>query len=176
MNKTLAVLALMLLLSAGSCTPTPTEQPDPLVLPYPLYEQEFHGSQVTVTLQTSSDAPYEFLMTAHTAEGQIRFGVYVITVALTEDYQQGMSVDWTERIGDNTGTGGLWEGESLGAQDLISAAGYGLGDTADYPAAVFVRVVANDPNDPNITYEQTYGPVAVLQILPAGQGVVRLDQ
>ena len=42
--------------------------------------------------------------------------------------------------------------------------------------AVFVRVVAADPNDPNTTYEGTHGPVAVLQILPDGQGVLRLDQ
>ncbi len=36
--------------------------------------------------------------------------------------------------------------------------------------------VAADPAGPITTYEERIGPVAVLQILPDGQGVVRLDQ
>ena len=180
MNKTFATLALVLLLSAGSCTLIPAEQPEPLVLPYPLYEQEYRGNQVTITLQTLPDgpAPYCFHMAAHTAEGQTKFGVYVIKVILTEGYQQGGSMDWNELIGDQTGTGGLWEGEGLGAEDLTSSTAYGLEATGDYdyPVAVFVHVVAANPDDPNTTYEERLGPVAVLQILPDGQGVVRLDQ
>ncbi len=178
MNKVLATLVLVLLLSAGSCTPIPAKQSEPLVLPYPLYEQEYRGNQVTVTLQTLPDgpAPYCFHTAAHTAEGQTRFGVYIITVVLTEGYRQGMSVDWDERIKGQTGSGGLWKGESLGAEDLMSTTAYGLDVTADYPVAVFVRLVAANLNDPGITHEKTHGPVAVLQILPDGQGVVRLDQ
>lgn len=180
MNKTIAMLALALLLSAISCALIPAEQPEPLVLPYPLYEQEYKGNQVTVTLQIVPDgpAPYGFHIAAHTAEGQTKLGVYVIKIILTEGYQQGKSMDWNELIGDQTGSGGLWEGETLGSEDLTSTIAYGLEATGDrdYPVAVFVRVVAADPGDPNITYEEMQGPVAVLQILPDDQGVVRLDR
>ena len=156
----------------------PVEQPDPLVLPYPLFEQEYRGNKVVVTLQTSVDGPtpYEFLMTSQTAPGQTKFGVYVITVVLTEGYQHGMKVDWTKRIGDQTGTGGLWEGKSLDAQDLISSTAYGVGNSDEFPVAVFVRVVAGDTDYAGNTHEKTYGPVAVLQILPDAKGVIRLDQ
>ena len=179
MNKMLTALALVLLLSTGSCTLIPTKAPTPLTLPYPLYEQEYRGNQVTITLRTMADGPasYEFLVTANTAAGQTKFGVYIITVELPEGYQPGTAVDWIERIGDRTGTGGVWEGEgeSLGAQALTSSSAFGLGGAADSPVAVFVRIVSADPDDPNTISEQTFGPVAVLQILPDGQGVVRLD-
>ena len=102
--------------------------------------------------------------------------MYVITVSLTEGYQQGIAVDWGERINDKTGTGGVWEGESLGGQELMSTSAFGLGMEAENPVAVFVRVLAGDTRDSGISSEKLSGPVAVLQILPDGQGVVRLDQ
>ncbi|MFZ5918440.1 MAG: hypothetical protein ACOYZ7_16000 [Chloroflexota bacterium] len=178
MNKILATLALALALLAGGCKVMPAEESEPLVLPYPLYEQDYRGNQVTVTLQAlpGGPAPYGFHMAVHTAEGQTRFGVYVITVVLTEGYRQGRAVDWSERIADQKGSGGLWEGEGLSAQEVTAMVDYGLGASADHPVAVFVRLVAADPADPATSHEQTDGPVAVLQILPDDQGVVRLDQ
>lgn len=177
MNKMLTVWTLAWLLVAGGCTPNPTKQPEPLVLPYTLYEQNYRGNLVTVTLQNAPDDPdhYAFDIVAHTAEGQTKFGVYVITAVLTEGYPPDTPVNWTERIGDQTGSGGVWEGEILGAQALTSSVGYGLGDSADHPAAIFVRLVAADTAEPGLTHGETYGPVAVLQILPDGQGVIRLD-
>lgn len=162
----------------------PAEQSEPLVLPYTLYKQESEGSQVTITLestcmqQPSPDGPnhYCFDIAARIAEGETAFGVYVITVVLTEGYPQGMLADWTERIGGQTGSGGLWKGQSLGETGVASEVAYGLDASADYPVAVFVRVVATSRDNPNVTVEETHGPVAVLQLLPDGQGVVRLDQ
>jgi hypothetical protein len=175
MNKILATLALALLFLAVSCTPVSDEQIEPLVLPYTLLEQEFQGNNVVVTLQTSKEDPrlYEFLMTAETAPEQTKFGVDVVTVLLTEGYQPEMEVDWSERIGAEAGEVGIWEGESLGGQELMESTGYGLGNTGEIPAAIFVRVVAGDANN---THQKTYGPLAVLQILPDAQGVIRLDQ
>lgn len=177
MNKSLAMFALLLLLCAGGCTTAPAEQPEPLVLPYPLYEQEFEGNQVTVTLETSPDgpAPYAFNMAAHIAEGEPRFGVYVIQLSLTEGYRPDMAIDWTERLKDQTGTGGVWEREDLAAIDVDSSSAFGLGGTDKHPVAVFVRVVATSRDHPGVIREERHGPVAVLQILPDGQGVVRLD-
>jgi hypothetical protein len=183
MNKTLAMLALVLLLSAGSCTLIPAEQPEPLVLPYPLYEQEYRGNQVTVTLETypewsgTDQCMYRFNFDTLLAEGETTFGVFVITVVLTEGYREGRSVDWNERIGDRTGSGGLseaHEGEDLGDTDTGWVA-YPAEASGGDPVAVFVRLVAAALDDPGITYEQRYGPVAVLQFLPDCQGVVRLD-
>lgn len=184
MNKTLATLVLVLVLSAGSCSVIPAEQSEPLVLPYTLYEQEFEESQVTVTLESTCmqqplpDGPshYCFDIAAHIAEGETAFGAYVITVVLTEGYPQGMLPDRTERIRDQTGSGGLWEGQSLGEIGVASEVAFGLDASANYPAAVFVRVVATSRDNPDVTVEATHGPVAVLQLLPDGQGVVRLDQ
>jgi hypothetical protein len=183
MNKTLVMLVLVLVLSLGSCSVIPAQQPEPLVLPYPLYEQEVEGSQVTVTLDSActlqpapdGPKPYCFDIAAHIAEGETVFGVYVITVALTEGYRPGRPVDWTARIGDQTGSGELCEGEDLGGTDVASEVAYGLDASASYPVAVFVRLVATSRDDPSITVEETHGPVAVLQLLPDGQGVVRLD-
>jgi hypothetical protein len=109
MNKTLALLALVLVLLVASCDLIPPEQPKPLVLPVKLYEQEFEGHQLTVTLLTLPEVParYSFHMDARIAEGETKFGAYIITVALTEGYQKGMSVDWNKRIGDQKGSGGL---------------------------------------------------------------------
>jgi hypothetical protein len=180
MNKTLATLALVLLLSAGSCTP-PAEPSEPLVLPYPLYEQEYRGNQVTVALKTypeSSDTAqcmYRFDLDALLAEGETKFGVYVITVVLTEGYREGRSVDWNERIGDQTGSGWLQEGENPSDADTGWVA-YPVEASGGDPVAVFVRFVAADLNNPGITYEERQGPVAVLQFLPDCQGVVRLDE
>ncbi len=175
MNKILATLALTLLLLAGSCTQVPDKQPDPLILPYTLLEREFRGSKVVVTLQTSKEGPasYEFLITAETTPEHTKFGGDVITILLTEGYQPDMVVDWSERIDAEAGAVGLWEGESLGGQELMESTGYGLGNTGEIPAAIFVRVVAGDTM---VTQEKTYGPLAVLQILPDDQGVIRLDQ
>lgn len=178
MKNTLILLAIILLFTAGSCKANTTEQPETLNLPYSIFEQVYEGSQVAFVLQDSANGPtsYEFLLTADTATGETRFGMYVITVSLTEGYQQGMAVDWGERINDKTGTGGVWEGESLGGQELMSTSAFGLGMEAENPVAVFVRVLAGDTRDSGISSEKLSGPVAVLQILPDGQGVVRLDQ
>jgi hypothetical protein len=177
MNKIITLIILVLLFFSASCTQIQDERPDPLVLPYSLFEQEFRGTKVKITLQPSNDGPtpYEFLMTAQTAPGQTQFGVYVITVVLTEGYQQNKQVDWFERIGEQPGTGGLWEGESLDAQELTSSSAYGVGNTGEIPVAVFVRIVAGDTDGAG-TVEKTFGPVAILQILPEAQGVIRLDQ
>lgn len=182
MNKTFAVLALVLLLSTGSCTLPFAKQPEPLVLPHVLYEQEYRGNQVTVTLKTyppewsdPAQCMYRFNFDTLLAEGETKFGVYVITVILTEGYRKGRSVDWDERIGDQTGSGGLKEGEDLGGTDTGWVA-YPAKASGGDPVAVFVRLVAADLDNPNITYEERYGPVAVLQFLPDCQGVVRLDE
>jgi hypothetical protein len=184
MNKTLTILVLVLVLSLGSCNVVPAEQPEPLALPYTLYEQEIEGSQVTVTLEPTcvlQPAPggrtrYCFDIAAHIAEEETSFGAYVVTVALSEGYQQSGSVDWAEHIRGQTGSGNLWEGEFLGGTDVASEVAYDLGASTDYPVAVFVRLVATSRDDPSIALEETHGPVAVLQLLPAGQGVIRLDQ
>jgi hypothetical protein len=118
---------------------------------------------------------YRFNLDALLAEGQTTFGVYVITVVLTEGYREGRSVDWDERIGDRTGSGWLQEGENpsdTGTGRVAYPAEASGGD----PVAVFVRLVAADLNNPGITYEERHGPVAVLQFLPDCQGVVRLDE
>ncbi|GEM_PF-2204519 len=179
MNKTLAktIAMFLLMLPMGACSLAPAKQPEPLVLPYLLHEQEFEGNRLTVTLQDFLDgpSPYCFHMAARTAEGETRFGVYIIAVVLTDGYQKGMRVDWNELIGKQKGSGGLWEGQGLDATDLTSVVAYGLDATADHPVAVFVRVVATSRADPTITREEMQGPVAILQILPDGQGVVRLD-
>lgn len=178
MNKAIAMVSLVLILSSVGCTMAPTELPEPLALPYLLHEQEFEGNQVTVTLQDFLDgpSPYCFHIAARTAEGENRFGVYIISVVMTDGYERGMRVDWNELIGSQKGSGGLWEGPGLDATDLTSTVAFGLGATADHPVAVFVRVVATSRADPTITREEMQGPVAVLQILPNGQGIVRLDQ
>lgn len=181
MNKTFATLAVMLLLSVASCTLSPAEPSEPLVLPYSLYEEEFKGNQVTITLETypewsdTAQCMYRFNFDTLLAEGETSFGIYVITVVLTEGYQEGMSVDWNERIGDQTGSGWQQEGEDLSDSDTGWVA-YPADAPGGNPVAVFVRLVAADPDDPNITQEQRYGPVAVLQFLPDCQGVVRLDE
>ena len=184
MNKILATLVLVLVLLAGGCSVIPAKQSEPLVLPYTLYKQESEGSQVTVTLestcmqQSSPDGPnhYCFDIAARIAEEETVFGVYVITVVLSEGYSQGMSVDWTERIGDQTGSGVLREGRSLGETDVASEVAHGLDASADYPVAVFVRVVMTSRDNPSVNVEEMHGPVAVLQLMPDDQGVVRLDQ
>lgn len=179
MKKTLAKLAVILLLSIGSCTLIPAAQPEPIVLPYLLYEDVHSGNQVTVTLQTMPDGPtpYGFHIAVQTAEGQTKFGVYVITVEVTEGYRQDMSVDWTERIGDQKGSGALWEGGAAGAEGaMLLTATVTLDGGSDNPVAVFVRIVAADPEVPDAAYEEIHGPVAVLRSLPDGQGVIRLDQ
>jgi hypothetical protein len=181
MNKTLAVLALVLLLSAGSCTLIPTEQPELLVLPYALYEQEYRGNQVTIMLEDypewsdTAQCMYRFNVDALLAQEATTFGVYVITVVLAEGYQEGMSVDWDERIGDRTGSGWLQEGEDLSDTDTGWIA-YPADASDGDPVAVFVRLEAADPDAPGITYEARHGPVAILQFLPDCQGVVRLDK
>jgi hypothetical protein len=118
---------------------------------------------------------YRFNFDTLLAEGETSFGVYVITVVLTEGYRAGSSIDWNERIGDQTGSGWQQEGEGLSDSDTGWVA-YPADAPGGDPVAVFVRLVATDPDDPDITDEQRYGPVAVLQFLPDCQGVVRLDE
>ena len=181
MNKTLAVLALILMLSTASCGPIPTEQPEPqpepLVLPYVLYEQEYHGNQVKITLVPDcmtdpKPDQYCFDIVIHAGEGQTTFGAQVITVVLTEGYQKNRKVDWKERIGDNTGSGTLTTGPDQPGLDHQTQVGF-LEQV--YPVAVFVRLTATEQGA-IITGLQTDPPLAVLQILPDGQGVVRLDE
>jgi hypothetical protein len=64
----------------------------------------------------------------------------------------------------------------MSATDVAADVAFGLGASAKYPVAVFVRVQAVSRDDSRITKEETHGPVAVLQLLPDGKGVARLDQ
>ena len=177
MNKTLAVLALILLLATVSCGPIPTEQPEPLVLPYVLYDQEYHGNQVKITLVPDcmtdpKPDQYCFDIVIRAGEGQTTYGAHIITVTLTEGYQKDMKVDWNERIGDNKGSGSLTTGpDQPGLEDQTQV---GFLEQV-YPVAVFVRLTATDQGT-IVTQLQTDPPLAVLQILPDGQGVIRLDQ
>lgn len=180
-NKLRGVLVFMIL--TASCGSIPSVQPEPLALPYTLYDQEFEGSQVTVTLDsscmlavsqanpTSCCLKYD----ANFKREQTRFGVYLITVLLTNGYHPGETVNWISYIQDQTGSGSLWEGDTLvgyGGSGVVACDQEASGGD---PMAVFVRLVAADPADPGLTLEEIYGPVGVLQFLPAGQGVVRLD-
>jgi hypothetical protein len=135
------------------------------VLPYTLYEQEYMENKVAVTLQNSINGPtpYEFLTTAQTAPGQTKFGEFVITVILTEGYQPGKQMDWEERIGEQTGTGGLWEGETLDAQELMSNTAFGVGNSDEYPVAVFVRVVAGETGNFSEKYEDTVEKIKTIR-------------
>lgn len=177
MTRTLALLALMLVLSTASCGLIPTPQPEPLVLPYVLYEQAFHGNQVKITLVPDCMADpkpddYCFDIVIRPGEGQTTFGAHIITVTLTEGYQKDRQVDWQERIGDNTGSGAMMTGPDQPGLD--HQAQVGLVEQV-YPVAVFVRLTATEQGA-IVTQLQTSPPLAVLQILPDGGGVVRLDR
>lgn len=176
-KKTLALLTLILVLSAASCGLTPTAQPEPLVLPYVLYEQTYHGNQVKITLvpdcMTDPKPDYYcFDIVIHPGEGQTTFGAHIITVPLTEGYQKDREVDWQERIGDNTGSGALTMGPDQPGLDHQTQVGF---VEQVYPVAVFVRLTATEQGA-IVTQLQTSPPLAVLQILPDGGGVARLDR
>jgi len=177
MNKTLAVLALILVLATAGCGPTPTPQPEPLVLPYVLYDRDFHGNQVTIRLLPDcmtdpQPDQYCFDIVIHPGEGQTTFGAQIITLPLTEGYQKDREVDWKERIGDNTGSGTLSTGPAEPGLEHRTQVGF---FEQVYPVAVFVRLTATVQGSV-VTGLQTSPPLAVLQILPDGGGVVRLDR
>jgi hypothetical protein len=180
MNKTLAVSVLILVLSTASCGPLTAEQPEPLVLPYVLYDQEHCGNQVKITLASAcaldlDPGHYCFRIDIHAGEGQTMVGANVITVPLPEGYQPDREVDWAERIGDQEGSGGPWTGTIQPGTDLWHEVAFGLGGQASDPVALFVRVTGTDQGT-IVTQMQTSSPLAVLQILPDGGGVVRLDE
>ncbi|MBN1661727.1 MAG: hypothetical protein JXA93_25260 [Anaerolineae bacterium] len=183
MNKTLARWALILALSAASCAPLPAAQPEPLALPYLFHTFNYSGNETTITLSSTCDrdlhpAPYCFQVIIHTAPGQTSVGAHLITIPLTEGYQPDRDVDWAKLLRDETGVGRLWsELDPASADDLLAEIGFGLGAQADHPVAIFLRVAytrqgASGP----ATIILTDPPLAVLQILPGGRGVVRLDE
>ena len=180
MSKTLAALVLLLVLSAAGCGPAPAEAPAPLPLPYVLYEQEDFGNRVTITLASAcgmvlEPGQYCFQLELHQGEWQTTAGANIVTIHLTEGYRPDMDVDWAERIGDQEGSGGIWTGEIEPGTDLWHEVAFGLGEPTREPVAVFVRVTGTD-GGAVVTQMDTSAPVAVLQILPDGQGVARVDE
>lgn len=185
MNRTLAILALILVLSTAGCSlapaeqPEPTAQPEPLVLPYVIYEQEHCGNQFKITLIPPCDSTlkpdeYCFQIDIRAGEGQTQVGAMITTIRLTEGYRPGVAVNWEERVGDKTGAGSLHSGSIQPGTDLWDQVYTGVGQSSD-PEAVFVRITATCQGSVVTTLDTT-APLAVLQILPEGRGVARLDK
>lgn len=177
MSKTFVLLALILLLSAASCD---RAQPEPLTLPYVLYEQEHYGNQVTITLDSACQMAlqpdqYCFQIAVLPGADQSTVGVHIIAVPLTEGYRRGVDIDWEERVGDQQGSGALWEGSNPPGTALQTKVALGLAGQANDPVALFVRVTGTLQGNV-ATQLQWEPPLAVLQILPDGGGVVRLDR
>lgn len=173
MNKHVSVMALLL---AVGCV-TDTTQAAPLVLPATLVEAKGKGHRVTLALRTScedlappeSTSPAEYCLHADIIladEGMIEANV--IQLHLPGGYRKGDAFQPHTASGGG-GAGGGRTGPGSNEMNLPFRP-QKEADPMAFFLEVHTRTAAGEPDS-----SQTLGPV-VLQLLPAGTGIARLDQ
>ncbi|MBC8447880.1 MAG: hypothetical protein H8D78_09030 [Chloroflexi bacterium] len=175
MRKGLVKGFLVLLLLAGGCVP-PTPSPQPLTLPATLFDATMHGHRVTLVLQTAcqeltppqgvSAVAYCLHADIHVVAGGM-VEVNVVQLDLPKRYRQGQSIQPEQAMGGG-GTGGGWT--EPGAYEL-NLPFRPLQESA--PVALFLEMHTRSAAGQPLS-SQKLGPV-VLQLLPDGRGVARLD-
>ena len=176
-TKFFFVVVLFALL-AGGCAPE-AAQPKALALPVTLFDAELEGHHVTIVLHSAcedlrppegtSQVEYCYQADVQIAEslsGKLRASI--IQLELTEGYQKDETIQWDERIGDAEGAGAVWEEPGPHAFWLPFEPG-----ADNHPVAVFLQIQTLRDEDQPLSMHRV-GPV-VLQLLPDGRGIARLD-